>query len=129
MMRRRVGLLQVATWTWLLCAGSWNVHAHAVLKSSLPSAAAALATAPEWLELTFNSRIEAPMTRLALQMPDSSRQELAPVPTPAPGVVRAALPALAPGVYRVFWRVLASDGHVTEGQFHFTILEAPARVP
>jgi methionine-rich copper-binding protein CopC len=28
---------------------------------------------------------------------------------------------LAPGVYRVYWKVLAKDTHVTEGDFSFTL--------
>jgi methionine-rich copper-binding protein CopC len=36
-------------------------------------------------------------------------------------VLEVDLPALAPGTYRVYWRVLAKDTHVTEGDFTFTI--------
>ena len=36
-------------------------------------------------------------------------------------VLEVDLPALAPGTYRVFWRVLSKDTHVTEGDFAFTI--------
>ena len=35
--------------------------------------------------------------------------------------LRVSLPALAPGVYRVMWRVLAVDGHRTDGDFKFTL--------
>jgi len=31
------------------------------------------------------------------------------------------LPALAPGSYRVMWRVLSVDTHVTEGSFRFQV--------
>ena len=31
------------------------------------------------------------------------------------------LPPLAPGTYRVTWRVLSVDSHVTEGDFTFSV--------
>lgn len=36
-------------------------------------------------------------------------------------LLEAAVPLLAPGAYRVFWHVVARDGHVTEGDFLFTV--------
>jgi methionine-rich copper-binding protein CopC len=38
-----------------------------------------------------------------------------------PRALRVSLPTLAPGRYRVLWRVLAKDGHVTEGEFAFRV--------
>jgi methionine-rich copper-binding protein CopC len=32
-----------------------------------------------------------------------------------------ALPALKPGVYTVHWVAIATDGHRTEGTYHFTV--------
>ena len=36
-------------------------------------------------------------------------------------VLEVSLPPLPPGKYRVFWSVVARDGHRTEGDFPFTI--------
>ena len=38
-----------------------------------------------------------------------------------PLLLRATLPPLAPGAYKVRWRVLSIDGDVTEGSFMFRI--------
>ena len=38
-----------------------------------------------------------------------------------PALLRATLPALAPGTYKVLWRVLSIDADVTEGAFTFRI--------
>jgi methionine-rich copper-binding protein CopC len=38
-------------------------------------------------------------------------------------VLEVDLPPLSPGAYRVYWKVLAKDTHVTEGDFAFTIAE------
>lgn len=36
-------------------------------------------------------------------------------------LLEAAVPKLAPGNYHVFWHVVARDGHVTEGDYQFTV--------
>jgi len=36
-------------------------------------------------------------------------------------ILEVSLPLLPPGTYRVFWSVVARDGHRTEGDFPFTI--------
>ncbi|KJK10304.1 hypothetical protein UB46_41825 [Burkholderiaceae bacterium 16] len=36
-------------------------------------------------------------------------------------LLEARLPPLPPGVYHVFWRVIARDGHATEGDYTFTV--------
>src|SRR5205807_10511048 len=45
-------------------------------------------------------------------------------------LLRVSVPALGPGTYRVVWRVLSVDSHVTEGQFSFRVGHCvSARVP
>ena len=36
-------------------------------------------------------------------------------------LLRVSLPSLLPGSYRVSWRVLSADGHVTRGEFAFEV--------
>ena len=36
-------------------------------------------------------------------------------------LLRVSLPALAPGTYKVTWRVVSIDTHVTEGDFTFQV--------
>lgn len=36
-------------------------------------------------------------------------------------ILEVSLPRLPPGTYRVFWSVVARDGHRTEGDFPFTV--------
>jgi methionine-rich copper-binding protein CopC len=38
-----------------------------------------------------------------------------------PRMLRASLMPLGPGTYRVIWRVLSVDTHVTEGDFTFRV--------
>jgi hypothetical protein len=37
-------------------------------------------------------------------------------------LLRVSLPKLVPGTYRVTWRVLSVDTHVTEGDFTFAVV-------
>jgi hypothetical protein len=38
-----------------------------------------------------------------------------------PSAMQVSLPPLPPGTYRVYWRVLSADTHVTEGDFSFVV--------
>jgi copper resistance protein C len=38
-----------------------------------------------------------------------------------PALLRATLPPLSPGIYKVIWRVLSIDADITEGAFTFRI--------
>ena len=39
-----------------------------------------------------------------------------------PALLQVSLPKLAPGQYRVVWRALSVDTHVTEGDFTFDVV-------
>jgi methionine-rich copper-binding protein CopC len=39
----------------------------------------------------------------------------------------AAVPALAPGTWRVEWQVLSTDGHIVSGGFSFRVAPQVAR--
>ena len=42
-----------------------------------------------------------------------------------PALLQVPLKPLAPGTYRVKWRVLSVDTHVTEGDFIFRVSDGP----
>lgn len=97
---------------------------HAIVLESSPIHDAVLATAPSLVTLRFNSRIEKRFTRVTLALADQ-----APVPVPVPAGDAEATPdrltiplqPLGPGVYVLRYRVLAVDGHITEGALRFTV--------
>jgi methionine-rich copper-binding protein CopC len=102
--------------------------AHAIVLESSPVHDAVLSQAPQQVTLRFNSRIEKRFTRVTLAAADR-----APVPVALPPGDDSATPdrltiplgPLGPGVYVLRYRVLAVDGHVTEGALRFTV--SPAR--
>ena len=97
---------------------------HAIVLESSPTHEAVLSRTPEQVTLRFNSRIEKRFTRVTLAAADQ-----APVPVALPAADAEATPdrltiplkPLEPGVYVLRYRVLAVDGHITEGVLRFTV--------
>jgi methionine-rich copper-binding protein CopC len=102
-------------------------RAHAIVLEASPAHDAVLAAPPTRIVLRFNSKIEHALSRVTIEAATGR-----PVPLP---VARAAegdaarlvvaLSPLAPGTYIVRYRVLAADGHVTEGALRFTVQAPP----
>jgi copper resistance protein C len=96
---------------------------HAIVLESSPTHDAVLPQPPALVRLRFNSRIEKRFTRVTLALADG-----APVAVPVPPDAEATpdrltipLQPLGPGVYVLRYRVLAVDGHITEGALRFTV--------
>jgi copper resistance protein C len=97
---------------------------HAIVLESSPTHDAVLPGPPDQVTLRFNSRIEKRFTRVTLALADR-----APVAVPVPPGAADATPdrltiplqPLSPGVYVLRYRVLAVDGHITEGALRFTV--------
>ena len=101
--------------------------AHAIVLESSPVHDAVLAEPPTRLLLRFNSRIEAGLSRVTIESA-SGRPVALPAARDALGAENRLVVPLSPlaaGVYVVRYRVLAADGHVTEGALRFTVKAAP----
>lgn len=96
--------------------------AHSILIESVPPHGAALEAAPQTLFLRFNAKIEPSMTRVSLVDRQNKKTPLEMSGDSTVDRIVVRVPALAPGVYSVVYKVLATDGHVTEGSFRFTVL-------
>jgi copper resistance protein C len=97
------------------------LHAHSLLLEASPAPDATV-TAPREIRLRFNNRVERSLSRVTIADVAGTRHELALVPEAAPDRLTASVPAaLAPGPYRVDWRVLSSDGHVVDGGYTFRV--------
>jgi methionine-rich copper-binding protein CopC len=106
-----------------LAAAPTPALAHAIVLESSPTHDAVLPEAPTRLVLRFNSRIEAALSRVTIE-PSAGRPVALRVATEAASAAdRLVVPLqpLTPGVYIVRYRVLAADGHVTEGALRFTV--------
>jgi methionine-rich copper-binding protein CopC len=127
--RDRVGrrrLVAAVAFTTAHLAVAWNrarpAIAHAIVVESEPANGARLERSPSAVRVRFNSKIERKLSRLSLVGPDRR-----PIPLVLEGAgdrpdrLAASLPPLEPGAYAIRWRVLATDGHITEGAIRFTI--------
>ncbi len=99
--------------------------AHAVVVKATPPDRAALAQAPEQIVLEFNAKLEKQLTDVRLERAGGGTQSLQDI-APEPAVMRIPLPPDLPaGAYTVHYRVLATDGHATQGVLRFTLDGAP----
>lgn len=96
--------------------------AHSLLVAATPAADARLSRAPAEVVLRFNSRIEKRLSRLRLLDGRGEARALTPSPEGSPDELRAALPPLAPGTWRVQWQVLSVDGHLVSGAYAFEVV-------
>jgi methionine-rich copper-binding protein CopC len=120
--RIRVSVVTVLGIIWACCSGLPAAQAHAIILESAPQHEESVA-APNKLVLRFNSRLEKPLCSVQLVGP---RQRtialLRPEPDTPPDTLAYSLPALEPGAYQARWKVMATDGHVTEGTVLFTVV-------
>lgn len=104
----------------VLVAYSISAFAHAVLVKAVPGAHSTVAGTAITVRLQFNVRVDPKRSRVALVLPDKS-QRLLSVNQPAPELLESQVTGLANGDYSIRWQVLASDGHITEGEIPFKV--------
>ena len=80
-------------------------------------------TPPAQVRLWFTERLEPAYSRVQVvneagQRVDSGDNQ---VDLADPALLTISLPPLQPGAYKVIWRVLSVDTHITEGDFSFRI--------
>lgn len=110
-----LGMIGACLW------GLPDARAHAIILESAPRHEESLAS-PKRLVLRFNSRLEKPLCSVHLVGPRQKTIALLRQDPDAPADTLAyTLPLLDPGVYQARWKVMAADGHVTEGVVRFTV--------
>ncbi len=98
-----------------------EAQAHAIIVESTPAQGSS-GPAPPRLVMRFNSRLERALCSLQLVGPHQrSIALLRPDPDAPPDTLSYPLPPLEPGEYKARWKVMAADGHVTEGTVVFTV--------
>lgn len=119
---RRVFVRRWCAWLSLcvLLAYSIPSYAHAVLVQAVPGPHSTVAGTSVKVRLQFNVRVDPKRSRIALVFPDKS-QKLLSMSQSAPDVLEAHLGGLKNGEYSIRWQVLASDGHITQGEIPFKV--------
>ena len=115
---RRIGLaLAACVLTATVAVG------HAVLERAEPRVEGALRRAPDEVKLYFTERLEPAYSSVRVLDGRGAQVDRRDgrVDRSNPVLLRATLPPLPPGTYKVIWRVLSIDADVTEGDFTFRI--------
>ena len=107
----------------LTCAGTGMARAHAFLDRATPSVGSTVHTPPTEVRIQFTENLEPAYS--AARVEDSSGATVsiadAHVDGREPSVLIVPLGALKPGRYKVIWKVLSVDTHVTNGTFNFAV--------
>lgn len=104
-------------------AAAPSAFAHAFLDHADPRVGASVDHAPRQVTLWFTQKLEPAFSKLEVM--DANGNEIdakdGAVDKGDRTMMHATLPVLAPGKYRVVWRVLSADTHVTKGDFTFEV--------
>ena len=105
----------------LLVAGA--ALAHAMLDKAVPAVGSRVATSPPRVELVFTERLEPAFS--TVRVLDASGRRVDRGDSAVDASVRehlgVSLPPLPPGRYRVAWRAVSVDTHVTSGDYAFDV--------
>jgi copper resistance protein C len=98
--------------------------AHAFLDHAAPPVGSAVPGSPAQVRLWFTQELEPAFSTLRVLSADGRQvdKQDKQVDGADPTLLEVSLPPLVPGRYRVVWRALSVDTHVTEGDFVFDVV-------
>ena len=94
--------------------------AHALLDHAEPRVGSTVSSPPREVLLSFTQQLEPAFSGAQVYDASGARVDVGRAQI-AGSVMRIALKALAPGTYRVRWKVLSVDTHMTEGSLTFRV--------
>jgi methionine-rich copper-binding protein CopC len=102
----------------LLTSLAWG---HATARNSTPKNGATLNESPTQIAIQFGNA--AKLVSLVVVADDGERLDVdVSNATSVDGKVSVAVDPLAPNKYKVIWRAMGIDGHITAGDFSFEVL-------
>jgi copper resistance protein C len=105
------------------CAAPAPVEAHAFPIRSEPRVGWTIASAPPKVTIWFDGELEPVFSVITVY--NTAKQQVDKHNSRVGGsdnsIIEVDLPPLPEGSYRVYWKALSKDTHVTEGDFTFTI--------
>jgi copper resistance protein C len=108
----------------ILVVGSARLEAHAFLKDADPGVGSTIQTSPGEIRIRFTENIEPAVS--SIQVFDASGKEVDKrdlhLDRSDHALLHVSLPPLGAGTYKVVWRVVSVDTHVTNGNFTFRIV-------
>jgi len=108
----------------ILLAKLARLEAHAFLQRAEPGVGSTVQTSPSEVRIRFTENIEPAVS--SVQIFDASGKEVdkrdVHLDRSDHALLHISLPRLDAGIYKVVWRVIAVDKHVTNGSFTFRIV-------
>jgi methionine-rich copper-binding protein CopC len=106
----------------LLGAAVGHAEAHAFLDRASPAVGSTVHTPPTEVRIQYTESLEPAYSTAHVEDAGGTTVSTAAHIDPnEPSVLIVPLGALKPGRYRVIWKVLSVDTHVTDGTFSFTV--------
>jgi len=107
----------------IVLTSTTRVEAHAFLKDAEPAVGSTVQTSPSEVRIRFTENIEP--TFSSIQVFDTSGKEVdnrdVHLDRSDRAQLHVSLPQLGAGMYKVVWRVVSVDTHVTNGSFTFRV--------
>ena len=110
----------------MLALAPAGAGAHAFLDHADPAVGAELSASPKIVRLWFTETIEPKFSKVALTTAAGMAVSTGLIALSSSDPSELDLPltaVLAPGTYKVIWRVVSTDTHHTEGDFTFEVTQ------
>ena len=108
----------------IVVAALARLEAHAFLKDAVPGVDSTVQTSPNEVRIRFTENVEPSFSKI--QVFDASGKQVdkgdVHLDPDDHALLHVSLPSLSPGTYKVIWRVVSVDTHVTNGNFSFRVL-------
>jgi copper resistance protein C len=100
-----------------------SAWAHAFLDHAEPAVGNAVDTSPTEIKIWFTEKLESAFSQIQLfdHHGKPVTQNHATVDPSNSAMLKLPVPRLPPGTYKVIWKVMSVDTHVTTGSFTFTV--------
>jgi methionine-rich copper-binding protein CopC len=107
----------------VLLAASARLEAHAFLNDAEPGVGSTVQTSPSEVRIRLTENIEPALS--SIQVFDQSEKEVdkrdVHLDRSDHALLHVSLPRLGAGTYKVVWRVVSVDTHVTNGSFTYRV--------
>jgi methionine-rich copper-binding protein CopC len=108
----------------IVVAGLARLEAHAFLERAEPAVGSSVQTSPAEVRICFTENIEPALSTVQVFTADGKEIDKRDVHLDRSNqaIIHVSLPLLQPGIYKVVWRVVSVDTHVTNGNFTFRVV-------
>jgi copper resistance protein C len=109
--------------SFLVLGGVGRLEAHAFLQHAEPGVGSTVASSPKEVKIQFTEAVEPALSKIHVFAASGKEVDKGDVHVDSSdqALLKVSLPPLGPGTYRVAWRVVSVDTHVTSGTFNFQI--------